>query len=71
MWPWTEEAALQNILKGVQESAKSDFSEIRYFGQLPILAQLRNSDIKFMEAMETIIPVISFQEFLLVNNRFF
>lgn len=50
----SDETALKNILKDVQESSKGDFSESRYFKQLRILAQIRNLDIKFMEAMESI-----------------
>src|SRR5690606_40986220 len=48
------ELALKNILIGVQTSSDGDFAESRYFKQLRILAQLRNLDIKFMEAMESI-----------------
>jgi len=48
------ELALKNILIGVQASSAGDFAQSRYFKQLRILAQLRNLDIKFMEAMKSI-----------------
>lgn len=51
--------ALQKILVGVQGSAKSDFAESRYFTQLRVLAQLRNLEIKFIEAMENITKYFS------------
>jgi hypothetical protein len=46
--------ALQNILKDVQAKADGDFAESRYFEQLRVLAQLRNLNVKFLEAMESI-----------------
>jgi len=38
----------------MQAGKQGDFAESRYFEQLRILAQLRNLDIKFAEAMESI-----------------
>lgn len=48
------ELALQNIVKTIKADAKGDLAEDRYFEQLRILAQLRNLEIKFLEAMESI-----------------
>jgi hypothetical protein len=53
------ENVLKQIIHRIDETTNSDFSLKRYFNQLRILAQLRNLDIKFENAMESIAKYIN------------
>ncbi len=54
-----EEDILKQIISRIDENTESDLSLKRYFNQLRILAQLRNLDIKFENAMESIAKYIN------------
>lgn len=52
------ENALKQILVRVKETTKGDFSLMRYFNQLRVLAQLRNLELNLKNAMDSIAEYI-------------
>lgn len=55
----TPENAIKYIIERIEETTEGDFSLKRYFNQLRVLAQLRNLELKFKDAMDSIAQYIS------------
>ncbi len=53
------ENALEQIIHRIEETADGDFSLKKYFNQLRVLAQLRNLEIKLVNAMNSIYEYLS------------
>jgi hypothetical protein len=53
------ENAIKHIIERIEETTEGDFSLKRYFNQLRVLAQLRNLELKFKDAMDSIAKYIN------------
>lgn len=51
-------AALQQIIRRIDETSHSDFTFKKHFNQLRVLAQLRNLGVKLDKTMDSILPFI-------------
>lgn len=56
------QTALIHIIQRVEETSDSEFTLRRYFNQLRVLAQLRNLELNFKEAMESIAKYIDIKK---------